>query len=70
VAKKEVLIVFFIKPHNAREIKRLGHGIPHNIYSKKEIEDRIAMFPRVDHIEWENVDKNELILHIWIKQKK
>lgn len=68
VAKKEVLIIFFIKPHDTYEIKRTGNGIPHNIYNKQEVEKRIKEFPRVDHIEWEEIDKNEIILHIWIKQ--
>ena len=67
VAKKEVLIIFFVKPHDTYEIKRMGHGIPHNIYSKQEIEERLSTFPRVDRIVWEEVDKNEIILHIWIK---
>lgn len=70
IAKKEVLIIFFIKPHDTYEIKRMGHGIPHNIYSKQEIERRLDTFLRVDHISWEEVDKNEIILHIWIKKEE
>lgn len=68
VAKKEVIIIFFIPPHDADPIIRIGDGIYHNIYNKKKIEDLILSDDKTRCIDWEDIGPRETILHIYIKQ--
>lgn len=75
VAEKEVLVVFFIPPGEDKNDKISyaivdDSGLYHNRYNKETLIEFISQNPKVDHIEWENVDEsnNEIILHIYLKQ--
>lgn len=73
VAKKEVLVVFFIKPHNAvthtiNEGRIDGYLVYHNTYSKKQIESFLTANPKVVDIEWDDVTgTDECVLHVFLK---
>lgn len=72
LAKKEVLIVFFIKPSNAKDdiIDQGfldGHTIYHNTYSQSNFVDYILSYEKVNHIIWEQVNDKEIIAHIMLK---
>lgn len=75
VAKKEALIIFFIKPReniNSDVINKSidrGYVLYHNIYKLSSLENFIKSLPKVDYFEWEEVDSNEVILHIYVKEK-
>lgn len=72
VAKKEVIIVFFIPPHgnesNRIFIKELnGYPIYHNRYSKSQIESFLKSLKKVKNFHWEDISSSsESILHIII----
>lgn len=71
VAAKEVFVVFFIKPMNQKDdVKTLdlnGFPVYHNRYDKAKLEQYVLNFAKVDHIEWEDIDRVEAILHIYVK---
>jgi len=61
IARKEIIIIFFIKPSTKQEIiydETLD--LYHNIYSRKEIEDTIKDFD----FRWNDVNNDEIILFI------
>jgi len=70
VAKKEVLIGFFIAPSPKKE-HRISPAminnflLYHNEYSKSLLTAFILNHPRVEKMEWEFVDK-ETILHVYL----
>lgn len=70
IAAKEVLVVFFIKPHQKESdiiVNDLidGHQIYHNRYSKLKLESFLETVPTIKQIFWEDVpNTNETILHI------
>lgn len=72
VAKKEVLIVFFIKPHEKDDIidKSVldGHTVYHNTYSQNKFARYVLSHEKVDRIVWENVNDKENIAHIILKK--
>lgn len=70
VAKREVLIVFFIKPNDSEEdeIKAPlidGYPIYHNCYSRSRLEERLKAYQKVTSWTWETVSANEEILHLY-----
>lgn len=72
VAKKEVLIVFFIKPSESDNdfisFPVCGnHCLYHNTYSKNKLVEYILSNPKVDNIYWEDVGDKEAIAHILLK---
>ncbi len=73
VAKKEVLIVFFVPPHdgetaiNSRIVD--GDVIYYNWYNKAGLEKFIKRNPKVHDIEWGEVTKEECILHIYLDEE-
>jgi ubiquinone/menaquinone biosynthesis C-methylase UbiE len=71
VAVKEVFVTFFIKPLNQKEdVKTLdlnGSPVYHNRYDKTKLEQYVSNFAKVDHFEWEEIDRVESILHIYLK---
>ncbi len=68
-AEKEVIIGWFIKPGD--EPSKINYweaeNLYHNIYSKKEIEDFLRSQPKVKDFKWHNINKNENVLHIYMK---
>jgi len=61
ISKFETIIIFFIKPLEAEEIRYdSGLDLYHNIYSKKDIEDYLQNY----NFEWLDVNDNEIILKI------
>jgi len=72
VARQEVYIVFFIKPtyspENIHQDLVNGDLLYHNRYDRGKLERFIYSLDKVDHIEWEQIDNVEEILHIYLKQ--
>ncbi len=71
VGDKEALIVFFIKPREIEHIKSTyenGFKLFHNTYCKSELETFIQANPKVNSYEWENIDDQETLLHIYLKK--
>ncbi len=72
VARKEVMVVFFIKPTASEEdraVQAMVNSLPiyHNRYSKARLEDRLKSMSRVKSWSWQEVkNKEETILHILI----
>lgn len=70
VARKEVLIVFFMKPSEKPDFIDLGyldgHAVYHNLYNKEKLEKYVLNHTKVTHIEWEEVSDNENILHVYL----
>jgi len=71
VSKKEALVVFFIKPSdNNQDSIRPGmyndYLLYHNVYSRKKLENFLFQNPRVSSIEWQDVNRKEIILHIYL----
>lgn len=71
VAKKEVLIVFFIKL-GLEDIYNYNiaddHYIYHNCYSKEKFEKFVKSNKKVASLEWETVNEKEEIVHIYMTQ--
>ncbi len=71
VAKKEVVIVFFIKPGNKPDTIDCsdcnGFLLYHNYYNQEKLENYITSLNSVDTIQWEDVLLDETILHIYLK---
>lgn len=68
VASREVFITFFSQPKDTQVIRSAlvdGYLLYHNIYCKLELEQFILSNAKVSKIEWEEVDENEIILHIY-----
>lgn len=70
VAKKEVIIVFFIKPSNRSDYinnyEKNGYELYENHYNQQKIEQYVTSYAQVDYIEWEQVKWREKILHIYL----
>lgn len=71
VARREVLIVFFIKPTSADNdlidcAALSDHKVYHNRYSKKNFEAYILANPKVKSLRWENVGEQEQIVHVYL----
>lgn len=70
VAKKEVIIVFFIVPDNESHdrivaVEANGYPIYHNRYSRSKLEAFLKSLEKVKSFSWQEVkNKNECILHI------
>lgn len=74
VAKKEALIVFFIKPtdqpdkiNSAKDGSTQFDLLYHNHYNKAALERYISGFAKVNSLAWEHVNDQEVILHIYMK---
>lgn len=69
VAKKEVLVTFFIRP-SEKELIHLFYYEDYllygNIYLKTGLEQFVLSNPKTTQIEWEEVDGREVILHIFL----
>ncbi len=70
VAKKEVLIVFFIKPTDKKDVIDFTYGHHNNCYNKEKFENFILQNKKVEKIEWQEVNQFESIIHIYIKHEK
>lgn len=73
IAKKEVIIVFFIKPTEREDdfidLGSLdGHAIHHNRYSKDRFVEYVLTHHKVSSITWELIGENESIAHILMKE--
>jgi SAM-dependent methyltransferase len=72
VAKKEVLISFFIKPNTlGKNIINSGMDrgclLYHNCYDQKMMENFILRNPKVQSIKWKEIDLQSNLLHIYLK---
>lgn len=71
VAKKEVLIVFFIKPNDAMDTFTVNLDHNHLLYANHYNRDKLEYFvdcnAKVKTVKWEDVDEKEAILHIYVK---
>lgn len=71
VARSEVLIVFFIKPSEYSDTFSVALDrnslLYYNCYSTSKLTEFVFNDPKVASIEWEGVDGNEIILHIYLK---
>lgn len=71
VAKKEALIIFFMKPINEPDKLDLalvdGQPLYHNYYNRQKIENHINKNTKVDHFLWEAISEDEEILHILLR---
>jgi histo-blood group ABO system transferase len=72
VAKRELLIVFFIKPvPMENDISsasfNFGYFLYHTTLSKTKLEKFLLSEPRVESLDWEDVGDREVILHIYLK---
>jgi ubiquinone/menaquinone biosynthesis C-methylase UbiE len=63
VSMKEVIVTFFFPPEDKEEL-RMNNGLPHNLYSKKKIEEFLWKNNRVVDIEWNEFSDEESILFI------
>lgn len=75
VARYEVLVVFFIKPHDgptecASPYETATMGFFNNRYNRPEIESLLASDARVGSWYWEHVDGQECVLHVCLKTNK
>ena len=71
VSKKEVLVVFFIKPCDQEEdiINPSIHQealLYHNQYSQQKLEKFLLQNKRTSFLEWQLVSDKEIILHIYL----
>ncbi|MCL4229888.1 methyltransferase domain-containing protein [Candidatus Dependentiae bacterium] len=71
VARDEVIVIFFIKPHKADDyicsaIDR-GCVLYHNAYNKNKIERFIHGNAKVDTLIWECIGEKEEALHIYLR---
>lgn len=68
VAKKEVVIIFFKKPHFANDFIKIvqvnSYPIYHNIYDKKKLSDFVLSNKKVKSIFWEDLNQLESILYV------
>jgi len=74
IAKKEVIIVFFIKPSMDEDdfinlVFLNGHSVYHNRYSQKKFIQYVLSREKVREIFWENIEGNEIIAHILLKNE-
>lgn len=67
VARKEVIIIFSLKPHNNPDIIQLLYGkFYYNCYNKQQLEHYIFRHKKVRQILWDDINEVEVILHIYI----
>jgi ubiquinone/menaquinone biosynthesis C-methylase UbiE len=71
VADKEVIIIFFLKPLDSLPDKICvepvdGILLHHNWYNKQRLEQFVMANAKVKYMQWQHVDAQEVILHIYI----
>lgn len=70
VAKKEVLVVFFIPPQSMPDKINLytirGFQLYNNRYNKELIEQFLREHKKVAHWLWQNITRSESFLHIYL----
>src|SRR3989304_8937372 len=69
VAKKEALVVFFIRPSTQEQDQIVlgtnnGYDLYHNQYCKKKLEEFILQNPKVKGIKWNELNIDNTLLHI------
>jgi len=70
VADKEALVIFFIKPQDTEVIYApvdVNAVIYHNQYDKHKLEEYVVRNPKVSSIAWEDINNDEVVLHIYLK---
>lgn len=69
-AQKEVLVIFFIVPHEGDNFINLtlcdGCYVYHNTYNKSQLESFVFTHPKVENICWEKIGSQEEMLHIYL----
>lgn len=71
IAKKEVIIGWFIKPGESEELIDYWEteDLYHNKYNKNKIETFLKANPKVKEIKWKDADAKNSIMHIILEQK-
>lgn len=73
VARQEVIVVFFMAPRagetyiNPQLIE--GDLLYHNRYDKDQLEQYIIQNSKVEWFDWEQINENECILHIYLRKE-
>ncbi len=70
VASKEVLVVFFLKPDERSDCidYDAAANLYHNRYNRTSLEAVVRMHPRCDGLEWRDINHQEILLSIKIKE--
>lgn len=69
VARKEVMVIFSLKPHNEPDnIVFLYGAFYYNRYNRTQLEHYIYSHKKVKYIEWDNVNRIETIVHIYLNE--
>lgn len=71
IGKKEVLILWFIKPDNAGEQINYwaAEDLYHNKYNLNKLENFILDNSKVKNLEWININEKQDALHIYLKEE-
>ena len=64
VAKKEVIVTFFLPPHDEDDRMLFGNGLHSNIYNRKKLEEFLMRNQRVYNITWQKIGVDEEIMYI------
>lgn len=71
VARSEVLVVFFIRPHEYPDtfsvVLDRNSLLYHNCYNSIQLCEYVLTNPKVASLEWEDVDGKEIMLHIYLE---
>lgn len=70
VASKEVIVVFFIRPHDDADSIRPGMDsgalLYHNVYNRSKIRDFATNNKKCKNASWQDINKYEVALHIYV----
>ncbi len=74
VASQEVLVVFFLRPFKSKPDYICcehvnGTLLYHNWYNQDALEKYILGHKKVAHIDWQSVNDQEIILHIYLQRE-
>ncbi len=75
VAKHEACVTFFLKPldrprDHIHQVNENGYSLYHNSYSRPHIEAFLHKHPRVQTIQWEPLNQQEELLHVYLANKE
>lgn len=73
VAAKEVIVIFFIKPNDEPDkinsSMDSGALLYHNRYNKQKLSLYVMFHEKVENIQWEDINGQEVALHIYLKNQ-
>jgi len=61
VAKKEVIVVFFLKPREGLDVIELRDELNFNIYSRERLIDFLDRQPRIKAVHWDDMGHDEIL---------